>query len=64
MSWTRRDQRLAYDAVASAWPGLSFDDRQDLVDVMSTYDFDIAFDILLKSSTIDADIADRIRYRA
>lgn len=63
-SFTERDQRLAYDAIPSAWPGLNFDDRQDVIDLCSTYDFDLAFRYLLKSSTIDPKIAARLRQRS
>ena len=64
MSTTQADQELAYDAIPSAWAGLSFDRRQDVIDLLSTYDFGIAFTVLLKSTTIDPVIADRIRHRA
>lgn len=57
------DQALAYDAIPSAWPGLSFDRRQDVIDLLSTYSFDIAFNVLLKSSSLDPKIADLIRKR-
>lgn len=59
----RADQALAFDAIASAWAGLSQDDRQDVIDLCSTYDFDIAFRYLLGSSTLDPKVADRIRSR-
>ncbi|KAA1430968.1 MULTISPECIES: hypothetical protein [Mycolicibacter] len=57
------DQVLAYDAISSAWDGLGIDRRQDVIDLLSTYDFDLAFTVLLKSPTIDPDIAARIRAR-
>lgn len=64
MSKTHDDQVLAYDAIPSAWAGLSHDRRQDVIDLCSTYDFGIAFKVLLKSTTLDPDIAARIRSRA
>ena len=57
------DQVLAYDAISSAWAGLSFDDRQDVIDTLYTYDLDLAFKYLLGSSSLDPKIADRIRER-
>ena len=57
------DQVLAYDAISSAWAGLSFDDRQDVSDTLYTYDLDLAFKYLLGSSSLDPKIADRIRER-
>lgn len=57
------DQVLAYDAIPSAWPGLSFDDRQDVIDTLYTYDLDLAFKYLLGSATLDPALAGRIRSR-
>ena len=57
------DQVLAYDAITSAWAGLSFDDRQDVIDTLYTYDIDLAFKYLLGSPTLDPLVADRIRKR-
>ena len=51
----------AYAAIPSAWPGLSDDNRADVIDLLSTFDYPLAFDYLLTSVTIDSDAADRIR---
>jgi hypothetical protein len=63
MSTDFADQDLAYDAITSAWPGLDGDARQDVIDLLSTFDFGLAFQYLLKSPTIDVDVASRIRGR-
>lgn len=51
---------LAFAALPSAWAGLDADARQDLVDLLSTYDYQLAFDYLLGSPTIDAQAATAI----
>lgn len=53
----RRMRDLAFAALPSAWTGLSTDARQDVIDLLSTYDYPLAFDYLIGSPTIDAESA-------
>jgi hypothetical protein len=57
----RRLRTLAFAALPSAWAGLSDDARQDVIDLLSTYDYPLAFDYLLGSPAIDAAAATAIR---
>jgi hypothetical protein len=54
------DQRmrdLAFAALPSAWNGLNTDAQQDVIDLLSTYDYALAFDYLVGSPTVDAGVA-------
>lgn len=53
----RRMRDLAFAALPSAWIGLSTDARQDVIDLLSTYDYALAFDYLVGSPTVDAGAA-------
>ncbi|WP_163805412.1 hypothetical protein [Mycolicibacterium anyangense] len=55
----RRD--LAFEAIPSAWPGLSRSSREDVIDLLSTYDHVLALKCLVDSTSLDSTIADAIR---
>lgn len=57
----RRMRDLAFAALPTAWVGLDVDARQDLVDLLSTFDYQIAFDYLVGSPTVDAEAAAAIK---
>ncbi len=52
---------LAFDAIASAWAALDAGDRENIIDLLSTYDNKLALQYLLDSDSIDPAVAGQIR---
>ncbi len=52
---------LAFVAIPSAWPGLSRDSQEDVIDLLSTYDDLLALRYLIDSPSLDPAIAKDIR---
>lgn len=58
MTWDSHSLRkLALNAISSAWPGLDDDLREDVIDLLSTYDHVIALEQLAKSPSLAPDVA-------
>ena len=63
MDWDA-DQRmrdLAFSAIPSAWAAMNRSDRDNIIDLLSTYDHVLALQYLVDSASIDPIIAEAIR---
>ena len=56
-----RMRDLAFSAIPSAWIAMTTSDRDDIIDLLSTYDHVLALRYLVDSASIDPAIADAIR---
>lgn len=51
---------LAFAAIPSAWPGLSRDLQEDVIDLLQTYDHVLALKVLAQSDATAPDLAAQV----